>query len=105
MTVNITESAKIKIDSICQNTGKHVRLSILSGGCNGFVKSFDLDNEITDADTKIECNTGLLLIDDVSFEFLKGSTVDYVASLVGASFIVNIPTELSSCGCGNSFSI
>ena len=36
---------------------------------------------------------------------LKGSQLDYVEEMVGASFQVNNPNATSSCGCGNSFSV
>ncbi|MDP1965895.1 MAG: iron-sulfur cluster assembly accessory protein, partial [Reyranella sp.] len=44
-------------------------------------------------------------VDSTSLELLKGSQLDYVEEMVGASFQVNNPNATSSCGCGNSFSV
>jgi iron-sulfur cluster assembly accessory protein len=41
----------------------------------------------------------------VSIAFLKGSEVDWVEELIGASFKVKNPNAKSSCGCGMSFSV
>jgi iron-sulfur cluster insertion protein len=41
----------------------------------------------------------------MSYQYLTGSTVDYVEGLEGAMFAVNNPNATSTCGCGSSFSI
>jgi iron-sulfur cluster assembly accessory protein len=105
MDVNITESASAQISKLCTGPNKAVRLAILSGGCNGFTKTFDLVTEIESDDTVFECNNGKLVIDSLSLEFLDNSTIDYKNDLIGAFFTVIIPTATSSCGCGTSFSI
>ncbi len=46
-----------------------------------------------------------VLVDSTSLELLKGSELDYVEEMVGASFQVKNPNATSSCGCGNSFSM
>ena len=46
-----------------------------------------------------------VLVDSTSLELLKGSQLDYVEEMVGASFQVKNPNATSSCGCGNSFSV
>ena len=46
-----------------------------------------------------------ILIDNISIEFIKNSTIDYVDELIGSSFKINNPQASSSCGCGTSFSI
>ena len=39
----------------------------------------------------------------MSYNYLAGSTVDYVEGLEGAMFVVNNPNATSTCGCGASF--
>jgi iron-sulfur cluster insertion protein len=46
-----------------------------------------------------------VLIDDVSLDMLRGSVIDYVEDLIGASFQIKNPIAKTSCGCGNSFSV
>lgn len=45
-----------------------------------------------------------VVMDDVSFEFLKGATVDFESDLMRSAFVVQTnPNAASSCGCGSSF--
>ena len=44
------------------------------------------------------------LIDEVSLDLLKGSVIDYVEDMIGASFAIKNPQAKTACGCGNSFS-
>jgi len=53
----------------------------------------------------IERDGAVVLIDDVSLDLLKGSVIDYVEDMIGASFSIVNPQAKSSCGCGNSFSV
>jgi iron-sulfur cluster insertion protein len=46
-----------------------------------------------------------LVIDQKSYQYLAGSTVDYAEGLEGAMFVVHNPNATSTCGCGASFSI
>ena len=46
-----------------------------------------------------------ILIDKISIELIKGSTIDYVHELIGSTFRITNPQASSSCGCGTSFSI
>jgi iron-sulfur cluster assembly accessory protein len=46
-----------------------------------------------------------LVVDPVSLDLVRGSAVDFVQNLGGASFQVTNPNAASGCGCGTSFSI
>ena len=46
-----------------------------------------------------------LVVDPVSLDLVRGSTVDFVESLGGSAFQVTNPNAASGCGCGTSFSI
>ena len=45
------------------------------------------------------------LIDKVSIDFLRGSTLEYVSELAGSYFKIENPNATANCGCGTSFSI
>jgi iron-sulfur cluster assembly protein len=44
-----------------------------------------------------------LVVDEVSINYLRGATVDYVDTLMGSGFKIENPNAVASCGCGNSF--
>ena len=44
-----------------------------------------------------------LLIDPMSFQYLKGAEIDYVENIEGAQFVIRNPNAKSTCGCGSSF--
>ncbi len=82
-----------------------LRVSVYGGGCSGFQYTFSLEEEIKPVDRTVEKGGVTLVIDQMSYQYLTGSTVDYVESLEGAMFVVNNPNATSTCGCGASFSI
>jgi iron-sulfur cluster insertion protein len=82
-----------------------LRVAVNGGGCSGFQYVFDFDDQTGDDDIVIEKDGARVLIDSASLELLKGSEIDYVTEMVGASFQIRNPNASSSCGCGNSFSV
>lgn len=45
-----------------------------------------------------------LLVDEVSFDFVKGAKVDFTEDLIRRSFeVVDNPNAEAGCGCGASF--
>ena len=91
-----------------QNEGPlGLRIFVAGGGCSGLQYGMTLDVKQDDADTEVLIKHGdgefNVFIDDMSLEYIKGSEVDYVDSLMGAGFTVNNPNAVSSCGCGQSF--
>ena len=82
-----------------------LRLSVSGGGCSGFQYNFELDDKETEDDLVIAKDSIKVLIDATSLEFLKGSQIDYVDDLIGASFKVTNPNATASCGCGTSFAV
>lgn len=105
MVVNVTDSAKTQIEKICRDKMKLVRLSIKSGGCQGFQRVWDLEDDSMAEDMVIECGAGFLLIDPDTASMMDGGIIDYEEDLKGSFFTVNFPTMSSRCGCGSSFSI
>ena len=88
-----------------QNPNLMLRVSVYGGGCSGFQYTFSLDEESKPVDRIVEKDGATLLIDQMSYQYLTGSTVDYVEGLEGAMFVVNNPNATSTCGCGASFSV
>ncbi|MBM3523353.1 MAG: iron-sulfur cluster insertion protein ErpA [Alphaproteobacteria bacterium] len=106
-TVEITDSAVKRIAWVLNQDdyrGRMLRISVSGGGCSGFQYGFTFDDATTEADLVIERDGAKVLIDDVSLDMLRGSVIDYVEDMIGASFAIRNPQAKSSCGCGNSFS-
>lgn len=81
-----------------------LRIGITGGGCSGFQYLLDFDTR-RDGDTVVEADGIKVFVDPKSMQFLRGSTVDYVESLMGAGFAIRNPNVKGSCGCGQSFSV
>ncbi|KAI3473349.1 hypothetical protein Pfo_030640 [Paulownia fortunei] len=83
---------------------KLLRLSIEAGGCSGFQYNFLLDNKINDDDRIFEQDGVKLVVDSISFDFVKGATVDYVEELIRTAFQVSTnPSAMGGCSCKSSF--
>lgn len=79
-----------------------LRIFVAGGGCSGLQYGMTLDEE-QEGDTILPQGQFRVFVDEMSLEYIKGSQVDYVDSLMGAGFTVNNPNAVSSCGCGHSF--
>lgn len=44
-----------------------------------------------------------LLIDPLSFQYLKGATINYRKDVSGEHFVISNPNAKTTCGCGSSF--
>ena len=104
--IEITENAQKHIVSIIGNQNStYFRISVSGGGCAGFQYIFDFDSQQNDDDIVVMAENIKVLIDNTSFELIKGSKIDYVKELIGSSFKISNPKASSSCGCGTSFSM
>ncbi|WP_439634411.1 iron-sulfur cluster insertion protein ErpA [Glycocaulis sp.] len=104
--ISLSETAARQILQILKGQDKQfLRVSVIGGGCSGFSYQFDLESERSDDDLAIERDGATVLVDTMSVDFLKGSEIDYVDELIGASFRIHNPNATAACGCGTSFSI
>ena len=105
--VELTHSAAARVAAIASKQGKPaiLRLSVDGGGCAGFQYKFGLADDIESDDTIAEQDGVRLVVDSVSLDLVRGSAVDFVENMGGASFRVTNPNAASGCGCGTSFSI
>ena len=105
LKVTMTEKAaeKVKLAMAKQEKPKAgLRLYVAGGGCSGFQYGLAFDDK-TDGDHVIDSNGVTLLIDEQSAQYLEGSEVDYVETVMGEGFQVNNPNATETCGCGHSF--
>ena len=105
--ISLTESAARRVASIAARQSKPaiLRLAVDGGGCAGFTYKFELA-EAAEVDDAIAQRDGVkLVVDPMSLDLVRGSAVDFVEDLGGASFRVTNPNAASGCGCGSSFSV
>ncbi|MEO1046301.1 MAG: iron-sulfur cluster insertion protein ErpA [Pseudomonadota bacterium] len=105
--VDLLPAAAKRVAAIATKLGKQaaLRLSVEGGGCSGFQYRFGLAESIDGDDHVTERDGVKLVVDPVSLDLVRGSAVDFVESLGGASFQVTNPNAASGCGCGSSFSV
>jgi iron-sulfur cluster insertion protein len=105
--IALSASAAARVAAIAARQDKPaiLRLSVDGGGCAGFQYRFGLADEVEREDATAVQDGVTLVVDPVSLDLVRGSTVDFVESLGGAAFQVTNPNAASGCGCGTSFSI
>jgi iron-sulfur cluster assembly protein len=105
LKVTLTEKAAEKVKLAMQKQEKPMgglRLYVAGGGCSGFQYGLAFDDK-TDGDHVIDSHGVTLLVDEQSAQYVDGSEVDYVESVMGEGFKVNNPNATETCGCGHSF--
>ena len=105
--IALSPSAAARVAAIAAKQSKPaiLRLSVDGGGCAGFQYRFGLADAVEADDATAEQDGVTLVVDPVSLDLVRGSTVDFVESLGGSAFQVTNPQAASGCGCGTSFSI
>lgn len=107
--VTVTDKAAIKIKGLLEQEQKSpaefgLRLGVMGGGCSGMQYMMEFDTA-RDGDHVFPHDGVKVIVDPRSLEYLKGSRLDYVESLMGAGFKIGNPNEKDSCGCGHSFNV
>ena len=105
--ITLTENAAKRVAWIAERQSKPaiLRLAVDGGGCAGFTYKFELANQAESDDEIAERDGVKLVVDPVSLDLVRGSAVDFVEDLGGATFKVLNPNAQSGCGCGSSFSV
>lgn len=64
-----------------------------------------MDGPQEETDLVYERDGVMLVVDELSYDFVKGATVDYTMELIKRAFVVTAnPNAEAGCGCGVSFS-
>lgn len=108
MPLFFSDSAVAKVKELIEeeeNPGLKLRVFVTGGGCSGFQYGFSFDENQDDEDTVIERDGVKLLVDEMSYQYLVGATIDYQEGLQGSQFVVQNPNATSTCGCGSSFTV
>ena len=104
----ITDKAISKVKEMAnqQNLQGHgLRLMVVGGGCSGFTYDMDLENQENDGDSVIEREGLKVYVDPMSYQYLDGTTIDYIESFKFSGFHFENPNATRTCGCGSSFAV
>lgn len=82
-----------------------LRVRIIPGGCSGFEYEMGFDDETEDTDNIFETDGVRVAIDELSYPYLDGSTLDFNSGLNATGFSIKNPNATGSCGCGQSFTV
>ena len=105
--MTLSESAVEKLKELFaeeNNPNLLLRVFVQGGGCSGFQYGFTFDEQRNEDDFEIPAEVPVV-VDSMSMQYLQGATIDYREDLMGASFSINNPQAVSTCGCGSSFSV
>lgn len=117
-TISLSVAASDAVKSILAERnleGYALRVYVAGGGCCGVNFGMALDNNIRDVDTTFEANGVQVVVDEVSIDYLRGASIDFVNDPVrGAGFAVDSPSAQGhehshaqgegGCACGGSCS-
>jgi len=105
----ITDSAVERVRSLLVKEGKAethgLRIKVEKGGCSGQKYVFEFDDAEVADDTVLEVGGVSFYIDPESSSFLKGSTLDFIDTLLESGFKLTNPNASKTCSCGDSFKV
>lgn len=105
--VTLTDKAAAEIKAIMdQNGGQYhgLRVFVAGGGCSGLQYGMQIEDQAATVEDQVFESSGVkVIVDGGSYEYLKGSIIDFEDALQGGGFKINNPNAVKGCGCGNSF--
>ena len=108
--INITKKTTEALKSIAKEDNIElpllIRASVVGGGCAGFSYNLEIvtSESVTNFDETFEHEVAMIYIDPISYQYLEGTTIDYIEQEYGAGFKFINPNVTATCGCGSSFS-
>jgi len=103
--ITITDLAKSKLNGVQKEDmpeAKYIRIALKGGGCSGFTYTvqFETNKDEGDLEVNIQKLTPVI-IDEVSQQYMNGTTIDYVTENGVEGFKFNNPNN-KSCSCSHS---
>ena len=107
LDLNFSESAILHFKKVLKQRGKGVgiKLGIKEAGCSGYEYTFDFVDVIQDGYLSFKKENCTIFVDTESFNFLKGSLIDYVDDGLNKGIKFVNPNAKAVCGCGESFTV
>ena len=76
-----------------------LRVYIAGRTCSGLQYGMSLDNKPIETDSSFESEGLKVLVDQQSFQYMAGTTIDYIDDERGKGFLMENPNILPSCSC------
>ena len=86
------------------NPALKFRVFVQGGGCSGMQYGFTFDEAQNEDDFDFQFEDLTVLVDAMSMSYLADADIRWQESDMGASFVIDNPQAITSCGCGSSFS-
>jgi iron-sulfur cluster insertion protein len=106
--INVSTAAATKIAELLAEENKQesgLRVFVQGGGCSGFQYGLMIEDGPGETDQVLQSNGVKLFVDPISIRYLKGAEVDFVDNVAGGGFTIRNPNAVTTCGCGQSFSM
>lgn len=106
--ITMTNSAVAQLrELISQQEGASpdlgLRVFVYPGGCSGMSYGMAFEDQPAEDDLTVSVQGLKLYVDEMSSQYVAGSTVDFEDSLMGGGFRILNPNAVRSCSCGHSF--
>ncbi len=107
MAITLTERAAQEIRALLEEQGipnASLRVWVAGGGCSGLQYQMAIDDAEPEPDDLIFESHGVrIYVDNLSIQYMDGSSIDYVEDMLGGGFKIDNPNAIATCGCGSSF--
>ena len=100
--IELTDKAILHIMNNMSYPDAMIRVGVKPAGCAGFEYVIDWTKNYDETDTVCDFGKFKILIDDMSAEYIKGSTLDVIQEVINTTVKLIYTQEINSCGCGAS---
>src|SRR5260221_5393623 len=110
VTLNLTEPAAAEVRKFLAEekvdaTVAGLRVGVMPGGCSGLKYALNIEDKPAADDHVIESSGIRLLVDELSAQYLHGTTIDYRSNFQESGFAFENPNTTGGSGCGTSLTV
>jgi iron-sulfur cluster assembly protein len=105
-TIVLTDTAIDRVQRLLEErkmADHALRVFVSGGGCSGMQYGMAFENSPRETDQRFTFGGVIVVVDELSIQYLAGATIDYSEEIMGGGFQIDNPNAVSSCGCGHSF--
>lgn len=85
--------------------GFGLRYGLQGGGCSGYTYLLEFEEAAQPDDEVLAFDDVQVFMNPLHIEYLRGTTLDFSDTLIGAGFQIKNPNVKRQCGCGASFDV